>query len=50
MACLCGHARVRHDSEQGGRCNATTTRARLCFCNSFTSEITDNRRHRLGDT
>lgn len=50
MACLCGHARIRHSGDQGGRCTATTTRARLCFCARFTSELEEGRKVRLGDS
>lgn len=47
MGCLCGHSKVRHDSEAGGRCTARHPRHGLCFCLTFTSELENDRKVRL---
>lgn len=47
MACLCGHAKVRHLDEAGGRCTAKHPVRGQCFCLTFTSELEDQRMVRL---
>lgn len=48
MACLCGHARIRHKQDQGGRCTAMGKKSgTLCFCNTYTSELEADRMVRL---
>lgn len=49
MTCLCGHAKVRHQADAGGRCTALASpRHGKCFCNTYTSELENERRIRYG--